>query len=60
MATAAAATAVLPVRTAAVATKTPAATAMVGAHTTINNQLKEAAATATETAMMTVMTMTME
>ena len=41
MAAAAAATAVLPPRAAAVAMKTPAATAMAGAHTTINNQLKD-------------------
>jgi hypothetical protein len=60
MATAAATTAVLPPRTAAVATKTPAATAMAGAHTTINNYLKEAAATATETGTMTVTMMMME
>jgi hypothetical protein len=37
MAAAAAATAVLPPRTAAVVMKTPLATAMAGAHTTINN-----------------------
>jgi hypothetical protein len=37
MAAAAAATAVLPPRAAVVAMKTPVATAMVGAHTTINN-----------------------
>ena len=40
MAVAAAATAVLPPRAAALAMKTPAATAMVGAQTKINNQLK--------------------
>ena len=38
--------------------KTPAATAMVGAQTKINNQLKSA--TATETEMMTATTMRME
>jgi hypothetical protein len=37
MAAAAATTTVLPPHTAALATKTPAATEMVGAHTTINN-----------------------
>jgi hypothetical protein len=58
MAVAAAATAVLPPRAAAVETKTPAATAMVGAQTTMNNQLKSA--TATETATMTATTMRME
>ena len=55
---AAAATAVLPPRAAAVAMKTPAVTAMVGAQTTINNQLKSG--TATETATMTATTMRME
>jgi hypothetical protein len=44
-----AAGAALPPRAATVATKTPAATAMVGALPTINNQLKEAAAMAMET-----------
>jgi hypothetical protein len=39
----------------AVATKTPAATAMAGAQTTINNQLKATAATAMEMATMTAM-----
>jgi len=58
MAVAAAATAVLPPRAAAVVMKTPAATAMVGAQITINNQLKSA--TATETATMTATTMRME
>jgi hypothetical protein len=43
-----------------VATKTPAATAKAGAQTTINNQLKVAAATATITATMTVMTTTIK
>jgi hypothetical protein len=43
----------LPPRATAVATKTPAAIVMAGAQTTINNQLKLAAAMATETAMMT-------
>jgi hypothetical protein len=46
------------IRAAAVVMKTPAATAMVGAQTTINNQLKSA--TATETATMTATTMRME
>ncbi len=41
--------AALPPRTAMVATKTPAATAMAGALPTINNQLKVAAAMAMET-----------
>jgi hypothetical protein len=41
-----------------VATKTPAATAMAGAQTTINNQLKAAAATVMETATMTATTKT--
>ncbi len=58
MAVAAAATAVLPPRAAAVAMKTPATTAMVGAQTTINNQLKSM--TATETGTMTATTMRME
>ena len=40
--------------------KTPTATAMVGAQTTINYQLKEATTTATETATMTATMMTME
>ncbi len=44
-----AAGAVLPPRTVTVATKTPAAIAMVGALPTINNQLKAAAAMAMET-----------
>ncbi len=44
-----AAGAALPPCTATVATKTPAATAMAGALPTINNQLKAAAAIATET-----------
>ncbi len=48
----AAATAVLPPRAAAVATKTLVATAMAGEQTTINNQLKAVAATVTETATM--------
>ncbi len=50
MAGAATITAVLPPGATAVATKTPAATAMAGAQTTINNQLKAATATATEMA----------
>jgi hypothetical protein len=41
--------AALPLRTATVATKTPAATAMAGALPTINNQVKAAAAMAMET-----------
>jgi len=55
---AAAATAMLPPRAAAVAMKTPAVTAIVGAQTTINNQLKSGMAT--ETATMTVTAMRME
>ena len=50
--------AALPPRAAAVATKTPAATAKAGAQTTINNQLKSATPTETET--MTATTMRME
>jgi hypothetical protein len=46
MAVVAAATAVLPLRAAAVGMKSPAATVMAGAHTKINNQLKSATATA--------------
>jgi hypothetical protein len=46
----------LPPRAAAVATKSPAVIAMAGAQTTINNQLKLAAAMATETMTMTAMT----
>ncbi len=46
-------TAVLPPRAAAVAKKTPVATAMAGSQTTINNQLKAVAAMAMETATMT-------
>ncbi len=57
IAVAASATALLPPRTAAVATKTPAATALAGVQTTINNQLKVAAALAMKTAMMTATTM---
>jgi hypothetical protein len=53
MAAAAAATAVLRPHVPAVVTKTPTGTAMAGKQTTINNQLKAAAATATETATMT-------
>jgi hypothetical protein len=60
MAAAAAATAVLPPRAAAVATKTLVATAMAGEQTTINNQLKAAASTATETGTMSATTMMME
>jgi hypothetical protein len=40
-------------RATTVATNTPAATAMAGVQTTINNQLKAAAAMAMETATMT-------
>jgi hypothetical protein len=40
--------------------KTPAVTVMAGAHTTINNQLKVAAATAMDTATMTATKMTMK
>jgi hypothetical protein len=58
MATAAAATAVLQPRAAAVETKTPAGTVMAGKQTTINNQLKAAAAMATEMATMTATRMT--
>ncbi len=60
MAVTAASIAMLPPGAAPLATKTPAATAMAGAQTTINNRLKAVAATATETAAMTAMTMTME
>ncbi len=59
MATAAVTTAVLPPRAAAVAMKTPAATAMVGAQT-INNQLKTAMVTATEMVAMAATTVMME
>mgnify|MGYP000751559869 CR=1 FL=1 len=52
--------AALPPRATAVATKTLAATAKAGAQTTINNELKVAAATATITATMTVMTTTIK
>ena len=51
---------VLPPRATAVATKTPAVTAMAGAQTITNNKLKMAAVMATETAMMTAATMTMK
>ncbi len=44
MAVAAATTAVLPLRAAALAMKTPAATGMVGAQIKINNQLKSGGA----------------
>jgi hypothetical protein len=43
-----------------VAMKTPAETAMTGGKTTINNQLKAAAATVTKTAMMKAMATTMK
>jgi hypothetical protein len=45
MAAAAVATTMLPPRATAVAMKTPTATAMAGAQTTINHQLKAATAT---------------
>ncbi len=60
MAVAAATTAMLPPGAATVATKAPAATAMAGEQTTINNQLKAAASMATEAAKMTAKMMTME
>ena len=62
MAAAAATTAVLPLRATTVAMKTPVATAMGGAQTTINIQLKAVMATATEPepATMTATTMTIE
>jgi hypothetical protein len=52
--------AALPPRAAAVAMKTPAATVMAGAQTTINNQLKAAGAMATITATMEVMRTTIK
>ena len=55
-----AATAVLSPCAGAVAMKTPAATAMAGAQTTINNKLNAARAMARETVMMTETMMTME
>jgi hypothetical protein len=58
IAAAATATTVLQPRAAKVATKTLAVTAMAGKQTTINNQLKAAAAIATEMATMTATTMT--
>jgi hypothetical protein len=58
IAAAAANTAVLRPRAAAVATKTLAATAMMGKQTSINNQLKAVVATAAETVTMTATTMT--
>ena len=60
MAAAAAATVVLPPCAAPVAMKTPVATAMAGAHTTINNQLKAVTAMVTEMTRMTATTMAME
>jgi hypothetical protein len=48
MAVVAAATAVLPLRAAAVGMKSPAATVTTGAHTKIKNQLKSATSTADE------------
>ncbi len=60
MATAATSTAMLPPHATAVGTKTPAATVMVGAQTTINNKLKAVVATATETNTMTMTMMTMK
>jgi hypothetical protein len=56
MASAAAAADKLPLRAAVVATKIPAGIAMLGAQTTINNQLKLVAAMATETVTMTATT----
>ena len=50
----------LPQHATAVVVKTPAATVMAGAQTTINNQLKAATTMATEMAMMKAMTMIME
>jgi hypothetical protein len=49
--------AVLPLHAAMVATKTPAATVMVGAQTTINIPLNAAEATVTETATTTAIKM---
>jgi hypothetical protein len=60
MAVADATIAVLPPRAAAEAMKTPAATVMAGAQTTINNQLKAATAMAPETATVTATAMMME
>ena len=60
MAAAAATTAMLPPHAAAVVLKTPVATGMAGAETTINNQLKAATAAATEMARMAATEMTME
>jgi hypothetical protein len=60
MATAAASTAMLPPHTTAVVTKTPVAAVMAEAQTTINNQLKVAAATETKTMTMTATMMTMK
>ena len=60
MARAAAATAMLRLHAAAVVMKTPAATAIAGSQTTINNQLKAAMAMETEMATITAMTMMME
>ncbi len=60
MATAAIATAVLPPRAATVAMKIPEVTALAGAQTTINNQLKAEMVMATAMAMMTAMMMAME
>jgi hypothetical protein len=60
MAVAAATPALLPPHAAMVATKTPAATAMAGSQTTINNQLETVMATATATAMMTATTRMMK
>ncbi len=52
--------AALPPRTAAVATKTQAATAKVGAQTTLNNQLNAAARMGMETGTMTALAMAMK
>ena len=53
-------TVMLPPREAAMVMKTPMATAMAGAQTTISNQLETVTATATEMTTMTVTTMTIE
>ena len=55
MAKAAATIAVLPPRAATVAMKTPAVTAIAGAQTTINNQIKAVTETVTKVAKMTAM-----
>ena len=60
MAVATAATAVLPPRAVAVAMKTPVVTAMVGAQTTINNQIKAATTMAMEMATVTATAMSIK